>query len=116
MGTGDWNDGMNRVGERGDGESVWLGWFLHAALMAFIPIAEKRRETTQSREMERARRRFASLARRRSMGWRMVSARLFRQRRATRRVGERRMPHRFDRPILGDAIGRGRRASGRRRR
>ena len=32
MGTGDWNDGMNRVGEEGRGESVWLGWFLHAAL------------------------------------------------------------------------------------
>ena len=28
MGTGDWNDGMNRVGEEGKGESVWLGWFL----------------------------------------------------------------------------------------
>ncbi|MEA2740533.1 MAG: cyclic beta,2-glucan synthetase, partial [Acetobacteraceae bacterium] len=27
MGTGDWNDGMNRVGEAGSGESVWLGWF-----------------------------------------------------------------------------------------
>jgi len=39
MGTGDWNDGMNRVGEAGRGESVWLGWFLHAALTAFIPIA-----------------------------------------------------------------------------
>jgi cyclic beta-1,2-glucan synthetase len=32
IGTGDWNDGMNRVGEGGKGESVWLGWFLHAAL------------------------------------------------------------------------------------
>ena len=28
MGAGDWNDGMNRVGEKGEGESVWLGWFL----------------------------------------------------------------------------------------
>ena len=28
MGTGDWNDGMDRVGEGGKGESVWLGWFL----------------------------------------------------------------------------------------
>ena len=34
FGTGDWNDGMNRVGEEGEGESVWLGWFLHAALTA----------------------------------------------------------------------------------
>ncbi len=30
MGTGDWNDGMNRVGVQGKGESVWLAWFLHA--------------------------------------------------------------------------------------
>ena len=28
IGTGDWNDGMNRVGVEGKGESVWLGWFL----------------------------------------------------------------------------------------
>jgi cyclic beta-1,2-glucan synthetase len=48
MGTGDWNDGMNRVGENGRGESVWLGWFLYATLMAFIPIAETRRETRRA--------------------------------------------------------------------
>jgi cyclic beta-1,2-glucan synthetase len=48
MGTGDWNDGMNRVGEKGAGESVWLGWFLHAALTAFIPLAEARLETKRA--------------------------------------------------------------------
>ncbi len=48
IGTGDWNDGMNRVGAKGDGESVWLGWFLHAALMAFVPIATGRRETSRA--------------------------------------------------------------------
>lgn len=42
MGTGDWNDGMNRVGELGRGESVWLGWLLYAALQAFAPLAEAR--------------------------------------------------------------------------
>ena len=42
IGTGDWNDGMNRVGEKGEGESVWLGWFLHAALTAFAPLAAAR--------------------------------------------------------------------------
>jgi cyclic beta-1,2-glucan synthetase len=42
FGTGDWNDGMNRVGIAGRGESVWLAWFLHAALMRFAPIAEAR--------------------------------------------------------------------------
>ncbi|HEX6373337.1 MAG TPA: hypothetical protein VF006_30720 [Longimicrobium sp.] len=42
MGTGDWNDGMNRVGREGRGESVWLGFFLHGILDDFIPIAEAR--------------------------------------------------------------------------
>jgi cyclic beta-1,2-glucan synthetase len=42
FGTGDWNDGMNRVGIAGHGESVWLAWFLHAALTRFAPIAEAR--------------------------------------------------------------------------
>jgi cyclic beta-1,2-glucan synthetase len=44
FGTGDWNDGMNRVGEKGKGESVWLGWFLHATLMSFAPVAAARGE------------------------------------------------------------------------
>jgi cyclic beta-1,2-glucan synthetase len=42
IGTGDWNDGMNRVGEHGAGESVWLGWFLYTALRRFIPLAVAR--------------------------------------------------------------------------
>jgi cyclic beta-1,2-glucan synthetase len=42
FGTGDWNDGMNRVGAAGKGESVWLAWFLHAALLGFAPVAEGR--------------------------------------------------------------------------
>jgi len=39
MGSGDWNDGMNRVGEHGEGESVWLGFFLYDVLMQFAPVA-----------------------------------------------------------------------------
>ena len=42
FGTGDWNDGMNRVGMAGRGESVWLAWFLYAALLDFAPVAERR--------------------------------------------------------------------------
>jgi cyclic beta-1,2-glucan synthetase len=38
FGTGDWNDGLNRVGIQGRGESVWLGWFLYATLMSFSPL------------------------------------------------------------------------------
>ncbi|WP_233290641.1 GH36-type glycosyl hydrolase domain-containing protein [Shinella sp. PSBB067] len=42
MGTGDWNDGMNRVGEGGGGESVWLGWLLIRTIDLFAPLAEGR--------------------------------------------------------------------------
>ena len=39
IGTGDWNDGMNRVGEAGRGESVWLGFFLYDVLERFGEVA-----------------------------------------------------------------------------
>ena len=42
MGCGDWNDGMNRVGADGKGESVWLAWFLRVVLQQFIPLVESR--------------------------------------------------------------------------
>jgi cyclic beta-1,2-glucan synthetase len=48
IGTGDWNDGMNRVGAQGRGESIWLGWFLHAALTAFAPYAEARHDRARA--------------------------------------------------------------------
>ncbi len=50
FGTGDWNDGMNRVGEMGRGESVWLGWFLHATLVAFSALARARDEGARETE------------------------------------------------------------------
>jgi cyclic beta-1,2-glucan synthetase len=42
IGTGDWNDGMNRVGHEGRGESVWLAWFTIAVIDALAPIATAR--------------------------------------------------------------------------
>ena len=39
MGSGDWNDGMNLVGEHGKGESVWLGFFLYEVLTRFTEVA-----------------------------------------------------------------------------
>ncbi len=44
IGAGDWNDGMNRVGHEGRGESVWLGWFLLGNLREFARIADFRGE------------------------------------------------------------------------
>jgi cyclic beta-1,2-glucan synthetase len=60
IGSGDWNDGMNRVGHQGRGESVWLGWFLHTVLAAFAPIAEAR---DQRRAAERWRAHMKALRR-----------------------------------------------------
>ena len=48
FGSGDWNDGMNRVGEAGKGESIWLGWFLYTTLQAFAPLADIRREDARA--------------------------------------------------------------------
>jgi len=45
---GDWNDGMNRVGEGGRGQSVWLGWFLFATLAMMEPIARSRGEEARA--------------------------------------------------------------------
>ena len=44
MGAGDWNDGMNRVGHLGKGESVWLGWFLHTTIATFMPHVDSRKQ------------------------------------------------------------------------
>ena len=48
MGGGDWNDGMNRVGHQGKGESVWLAWFLMATLPEFANLAQERGDTERA--------------------------------------------------------------------
>ncbi len=48
MGAGDWNDGMNRVGIQGRGESVWLAWFAIATLDAFARLCDERGETERA--------------------------------------------------------------------
>lgn len=55
IGTGDWNDGLNRVGEKGQGESVWLAWFLCDVLKRFAAICEQIGDTeTAERYRQRA--------------------------------------------------------------
>jgi len=44
MGAGDWNDGMDRVGSEGKGESVWLGWFLSDTIKRFSEVAQLRKD------------------------------------------------------------------------
>ena len=51
IGSGDWNDGMNRVGIEGKGESVWLAWFLIATLRKFAAHADRRGDAVVRDEM-----------------------------------------------------------------
>jgi cyclic beta-1,2-glucan synthetase len=51
FGSGDWNDGMDRVGIGGRGESVWLGLFLYATLTRFAPLCERMGEATRADEL-----------------------------------------------------------------
>ncbi|MDR3121415.1 MAG: hypothetical protein LBU58_08810 [Clostridiales bacterium] len=55
MGAGDWNDGMNTVGNGGLGESVWLGWFLVTTLGLFARVCEDMGETERAKAYASAR-------------------------------------------------------------
>ncbi|MBX3011462.1 MAG: hypothetical protein KF832_08130 [Caldilineaceae bacterium] len=50
MGAGDWNDGMNRVGIEGKGESIWLGWFLHGTLTTFAQLCATIQDAAQAEQ------------------------------------------------------------------
>ena len=54
MGGGDWNDGMNKVGAQGQGESVWLGWFLYTILQGMIPVCLERGDSVKVKTYRRA--------------------------------------------------------------
>ena len=51
IGAHDWNDGFSRIGVRGKGESVWLGWFLSVVLERFAAILDQRNKSILSEEM-----------------------------------------------------------------
>ncbi|TXT18029.1 MAG: cellobiose phosphorylase [Erysipelotrichaceae bacterium] len=55
MGSGDWNDGMNRVGHKGKGESIWLAWFLITVLGQFIPICTQQADHIRAQKYEQIR-------------------------------------------------------------
>lgn len=52
MGSGDWNDGMNRVGRLGRGESVWMAFFLCEVLRGFVPCCRAKGEDERARRYE----------------------------------------------------------------
>ena len=53
IGSGDWNDGMNMVGEHGTGESIWLGFFLYDILMQFATVARLRGDLSFAERCQR---------------------------------------------------------------
>jgi cyclic beta-1,2-glucan synthetase len=59
MGTGDWNDGMNEVGHRGRGESVWLGFFLCEVLRQFADLARRHGDEAFAQQCDGERRQLA---------------------------------------------------------
>jgi cyclic beta-1,2-glucan synthetase len=63
MGACDWNDGMNRVGIEGRGESVWLGWFLCSVLQSFARLSEPEEPTLTAAWRKRAAQLSAALER-----------------------------------------------------
>ena len=67
FGGGDWNDGMNRVGREGRGESVWMGFFLVTVIDAFLPIVADR--TDEERRARYAQQRSALVAALETAGW-----------------------------------------------
>ena len=103
MGDGDWNDGMNRVGARG----AWrerLGGLVPARTLLdrFAPIWPSSAATPERAERCRAEaRRLGRGGGRARLGRRLVSPRLLRRRHAARLGGERRVPDRRDRAVLG---------------
>lgn len=52
MGSGDWNDGMNAVGNKGKGESVWLGFFLYNILLGFVHLCIYMNDEKRARKFE----------------------------------------------------------------
>ena len=59
IGSGDWNDGMNRVGPAGRGESTWLGFFLHTVLSDFAPLCRARKDDVRADRYANEARRLA---------------------------------------------------------
>ena len=56
IGSGDWNDGFSTVGNKGKGESVWLGFFLYTVLDNFIPICEEKEDIELAKKYEEIKR------------------------------------------------------------
>ena len=99
---------MNRVGEHGKGESVWLGWFLLKTLGDFAAVAKRAGRRQARAGLGKACRRAEAGAGKHGLGRRVVPARQLRRRHAARLAQFRRVQDRLHRPVVERAFGRGR--------
>ena len=100
IGSGDWNDGMNRVGHQGRGESVWLGWFLVVILKQWALLCDQRRDIARAQHY----RSRGAVARRHAgarLGRQLVPTRVFRRRNPSRIGAERGVPYRLADAVVG---------------
>ena len=104
IGTGDWNDGMNRVGAEGQGRERLARLVPSRHALGLRKLAESRSEQARAAAWRQHAAAPAGIARARSLGRRLVPARLLRRRNAARFRLEQRMPHRFDRAVVGSDL------------
>ena len=109
MGSGDWNDGMNLVGEQGKGESVWLAFFLYDVLVSFGDLARRRSDVAFAELCTSQAANLREQHRATCVGRRLVFARVLRRWTADGLRRQRRVPDRFSAAELVGAVGRGRR-------
>ncbi len=104
IGTGDWNDGMNRVGSAGKGESVWLGWFLHTILWEFARLADARGEHRRAEIWRLHVSALKAALEREAWDGEWYRRAYFDDGTPARLRHEHGVPHRFDRAILGSHL------------
>ncbi len=105
MGSGDWNDGMNRVGAGGRGESIWLAWFLVDCLRSFAEISAMRQDQSRAdRYRDRADAIRAAIEENAWDGDWYIRAFFDDGTRLGSSRGQR-VPDRFHRPVLGRDLG-----------
>ena len=101
MGSGDWNDGMNRVGRQGTGESVWLAFFLHDVLSSFAKLARKKGDQAYAEKCLLEARGLSERIERQRLGRPLVLAGVLRRRAAAGLGPEQPLPDQPAAPSLG---------------
>lgn len=78
IGSGDWNDGLNTVGNKKKGESVWLGFFLYEILTRFIPICKEMQDIESVEKYEQIKEKLKKALNRSGLGWKVVQKGIYR--------------------------------------